>query len=108
MRTLPLLLCVTALGCIDVSSLEQPDQQANILPAPPRLGVDDALRAACPFLSDAEIRDLLEECEYYRLMGLTEQQQLDAMLLECMPSAAGRLNPCQTCAVAVLRQIYDL
>lgn len=69
-----------------------------------RLEVNDSLRAACPYDTDARIRSLILLTEDDRKSGWQKSDEIDDILLVCsqMVDASG----CLTCGMAIIDQVY--
>lgn len=89
------LLAWLAAGCVPIA------------PPADRLAVTDALRFACPTLSDPLIRSLVAATEQDRIAGYTRHELLAGTPEACIQadSAAG-FERCLACAEAVIDQVY--
>lgn len=67
---------------------------------PDPLEPNDRIRAACPMLTDAQIRTVLQGYQNDLDSGITKVQQGEMSLVGCSTSS------CLTCANAMIQQIY--
>ena len=90
MRTILIsLVLLVCLGCLPESGTTRNTE------------VDDGLRAACPLMTDFEIRSLLSSARAGEETGFGYFDQLEAVFYVC-----GYDNICVSCGTAVLDHYY--
>lgn len=69
-----------------------------------RLAANDTLRAACPWLPDANINTMLMGTDYDREVGYSKTDETEIVMNVC----ASTVDPaaCMVCSLAVLDQVY--
>lgn len=98
MRTLArwaVVLGVLVGGCASVGSGE-------ILGA----RVTPELRRACPFMTDAEIKESLDGAVHDLTVGWTRQEELSSLYSVCSEYPGAVFSSCYTCGAALVDHVY--